>query len=107
VWEGLGWLGAPMSLCISHMDPRFALQEESSRAAVLLEQSAHCLLCMSPPAVRKCAFHMVMAGLRYSGAGLKRLGINAYRCTSAGHSRLAQGLAMPQLLVLASLVGWC
>lgn len=54
-------------------------QEESARAAVLLEQSALCLLYTSPPSVRKFAFHMVLAGLRYNAAGLKRLGLHAYR----------------------------
>ncbi len=46
---------------------------------MLLEQSALCLLYTSPPSVRKFAFHMVLAGLRYNAAGLKRLGLHAYR----------------------------
>ena len=54
-------------------------QEESARAAVLLEQSAYCLLFTSPPSVRKFAFHMVLAALRYNSAGFKRLGLHAYR----------------------------
>jgi hypothetical protein len=60
---------------ISAGDP----QEENSRAAVLLEQAALCLLRTSPPALRKAAFHMVLAGLRYHSSEQKALTKRAYR----------------------------
>lgn len=37
---------------------------------------------MSPPSVRKYAFHMVLAGLRYNACDQKALGMRAYRCSS-------------------------
>lgn len=57
-------------------------QEENLRAALLLEQAALCLLRVSPPSVRKYAFHMVLAGLRYNACDQKALGMRAYRCSS-------------------------
>ena len=57
-------------------------QEEGLRAALLLEQAALCLLRVAPPALRKFAFHMVLAGLRYSSCGQGALGARAYRCDS-------------------------
>ena len=55
-------------------------QEENLRAALVLEQAAHCLLRTAPPHVRKYAFHMVLSGLRYNACGQQQLGIRAYRC---------------------------
>ena len=55
-------------------------QEENLRAALLLEQAALCLLRVQPPHLRKFAFHMVLAGLRFNAAGQQRLGIRAYKC---------------------------
>lgn len=49
------------------------------RAALLLEAAAQCLLHMAPPAIRKFAFHMVLAGLRYNACDQKQLGVAAYR----------------------------
>lgn len=56
-----------------------ASQEENVRAALLLEQSALCLLYASPPSRRRFAFQMVLAGLRYHAAGQKRLATHAYK----------------------------
>ncbi len=58
-------------------------QEENLRAALLLEQAALCLLRVSPPSVRKYAFHMVLAGLRYNACDQKALGMRAYRSAPA------------------------
>ncbi len=55
-------------------------QEEGLRAALMLEQAALCLLRASPPALRKFAFHMVLAGLRYASSGQAALGARAYQC---------------------------
>ncbi len=54
-------------------------QEENARAGVLLEQSAYCLLFTAPPSVRKFAFHMVLAALRYNSGGFKRLALHCYK----------------------------
>jgi trafficking protein particle complex subunit 8 len=56
-----------------------SFQEENLRAALLLEQAALCLLRITPPHVRKFAFHMVLAGLRYNACNQQQLGIRAYR----------------------------
>ncbi|KAJ9512929.1 hypothetical protein QJQ45_029048, partial [Haematococcus lacustris] len=58
---------------------RAHFEEENARAALLLEQSAYCLLYPLLPSQRKFAFQMVLAGLRYHAAGQKRLAIQAYR----------------------------
>ncbi|KAK9823583.1 hypothetical protein WJX72_003982 [[Myrmecia] bisecta] len=54
-------------------------QEENLRAALLLEQAALYLLHISPPGIRKFAFHMVLAGLRFNACDQKQLGLSAYR----------------------------
>ena len=55
------------------------IQEENLRAGLLLEQAAHCLLLQSPPHVRKFAFHLVLAGLRYDMCAQKGLAQRAYK----------------------------
>lgn len=47
----------------------FPLQDSDLRSALLLEQAAHCFLKMHVPMVRKFAFHMILAGHRFSKAG--------------------------------------
>ncbi|PNW88325.1 hypothetical protein CHLRE_01g024400v5 [Chlamydomonas reinhardtii] len=54
-------------------------EEENARAGLLLEQSAYCMLYIRPPLVRKFAFQMVLAGIRYICCGQKRIAIHAYR----------------------------
>ncbi|KAG2449122.1 hypothetical protein HYH02_005870 [Chlamydomonas schloesseri] len=54
-------------------------EEENARAGLLLEQSAYCMLYLRPPLVRKFAFQMVLAGIRYICCGQKRIAIHAYR----------------------------
>lgn len=54
-------------------------QEENARAALLLEQAAYALLYPRQPSLRKFAFQMVLAGLRYHSCGQKRLAMQAYR----------------------------
>lgn len=55
------------------------MQEENLIAAVLLEQAALNLLHTHPPAVRKWAFHLVLAALRFSNCQQPRLANRAYR----------------------------
>lgn len=47
-------------------------QDSDLRSALLLEQAAHCFINMKSPMVRKFAFHMILAGHRYSKAGQVR-----------------------------------
>ncbi|GIM00051.1 hypothetical protein Vretimale_5119 [Volvox reticuliferus] len=54
-------------------------EEENARAGLLLEQSAYSMLYVRPPLVRKFAFQMVLAGIRYICCGQKRIAIHAYR----------------------------
>ncbi|XP_030627533.1 trafficking protein particle complex subunit 8 isoform X2 [Chanos chanos] len=54
-------------------------EDSDLRSALLLEQAAHCFINMRSPMVRKFAFHMILAGHRFSKAGQKR---HALRCYS-------------------------
>ena len=44
------------------------VQDSDLRSALLLEQAAHCFINMRQPMVRKYAFHMILAGHRFSKA---------------------------------------
>ncbi|KAM9383796.1 trafficking protein particle complex subunit 8 isoform 4-T4 [Pholidichthys leucotaenia] len=44
-------------------------EDSDLRSALLLEQAAHCFINMRNPMVRKFAFHMILAGHRFSKAG--------------------------------------
>ncbi|XP_078442115.1 tetratricopeptide repeat (TPR)-like superfamily protein [Wolffia australiana] len=57
---------------------RIASQESSLNAAVMLEQAAYCYLRSDPPMLRKYAFHLVLAGNRYSFSEQKKHAIRAY-----------------------------
>jgi hypothetical protein len=63
------------------------VQEENLIAAVLLEQAALNLLHTDPPAVRKWAFHLVLAALRFSNCQQPRLANRAYRYSKLGFTR--------------------
>jgi tetratricopeptide (TPR) repeat protein len=52
--------------------------EEDLRAALLIEQAALLLLRVEPARVRKFAFHLVLAGLRYSKGGARDLAARSY-----------------------------
>ncbi|MEQ2216768.1 Trafficking protein particle complex 8, partial [Xenoophorus captivus] len=43
-------------------------EDSDLRSALLLEQAAHCFINMRNPMVRKFAFHMILAGHRFSKA---------------------------------------
>uniref|UniRef100_A0A672KWN7 Trafficking protein particle complex subunit 8 n=1 Tax=Sinocyclocheilus grahami TaxID=75366 RepID=A0A672KWN7_SINGR len=53
-------------------------EDSDLRSALLLEQAAHCFINMRSPMVRKFAFHMILAGHRFSKAGQR----HALRCYS-------------------------
>jgi hypothetical protein len=76
---------------------RAHFDEETARAALLLEAAAYCLLRCRPPSVRKAAFHLVLAGLRYHSAKQKRLSIHCYK--QVRHV-LAGGLCPPGISLL-------
>ncbi|XP_053285901.1 trafficking protein particle complex subunit 8 isoform X1 [Pleuronectes platessa] len=54
-------------------------EDSDLRSALLLEQAAHCFINMRNPMVRKFAFHMILAGHRFSKAGQRK---HALRCYS-------------------------
>ncbi|XP_030383896.1 trafficking protein particle complex subunit 8 isoform X2 [Scaptodrosophila lebanonensis] len=56
---------------------RMTSEESDLRSALLLEQAAYCFLVTQPPMHRKYAFHIVLAGNRYSRAGQRK---HAFRC---------------------------
>uniref|UniRef100_A0A8C2A3Y8 Trafficking protein particle complex 8 n=1 Tax=Cyprinus carpio TaxID=7962 RepID=A0A8C2A3Y8_CYPCA len=53
-------------------------EDSDLRSALLLEQAAHCFINMRTPMVRKFAFHMILAGHRFSKAGQKRHALRCY-----------------------------
>ncbi|XP_067273219.1 trafficking protein particle complex subunit 8 isoform X2 [Pseudorasbora parva] len=53
-------------------------EDSDLRSALLLEQAAHCFMNMRSPMVRKFAFHMILAGHRFSKAGQKRHALRCY-----------------------------
>lgn len=52
-------------------------EDSDLRSALLLEQAAYCFLQLQPPSYRKYAFHIVLAGHRYSKAMQRK---HAFRC---------------------------
>ncbi len=55
------------------------LQESDSvRSALMMEQAALYLLQIAPPGLRKFAFTMVLAGLKYLNFSQRTLGIRCY-----------------------------
>lgn len=78
-------LAANSSLMRAHFE------EETARAALLLEAAAYELMRCAPPCARKAAFHLVLAGLRYHSARQKRLAVHCYmqaRIIQAAHLHL-------------------
>jgi len=53
-------------------------EECELRSALLLEQAAHCYLHNNPPMIRKYAFHMILAGHRYSKAAQRKHTLRCY-----------------------------
>ncbi|XP_020783321.2 trafficking protein particle complex subunit 8 isoform X2 [Boleophthalmus pectinirostris] len=53
-------------------------EDSDLRSALLLEQAAHCFINMRTPMVRKFAFHMILAGHRFSKAGQRRHALRCY-----------------------------
>ena len=53
---------------------RMTGEDSDLRSALFLEQAAHCFINMRRPMVRKYAFHMILAGHRYSKAAQVRKG---------------------------------
>lgn len=73
--RGRGLYGEAAKLLI-----RMTSEDSDLRSALLLEQAAYCFLASSrPPMPRKYAFHLVLAGHRFSKAGQKRHSLRCYR----------------------------
>jgi hypothetical protein len=53
-------------------------EDSDLRSAILLEQAAHCFLSMKIPMVRKYAFHMILAGHRFSKATQRHHALRCY-----------------------------
>jgi len=87
--------------------------EESARAALLLEAAAYELLRCQPASTRKAAFQLVLAGLRYHTAKQKRLATHCYMQVGAVTWRI-NGSCHPDVCVMcqreqqpAGLSLWC
>ncbi|XP_023569888.1 trafficking protein particle complex subunit 8 isoform X3 [Octodon degus] len=57
---------------------RLTSEDSDLRSALLLEQAAHCFINMKSPMVRKYAFHMILAGHRFSKAGQRKHALRCY-----------------------------
>lgn len=57
---------------------RLTGEDSDLRSALFLEQAAHCFINSSRPMVRKYAFHMILAGHRFSKAGQRKHALRAY-----------------------------
>ncbi|XP_064409705.1 trafficking protein particle complex subunit 8 isoform X2 [Latimeria chalumnae] len=57
---------------------RMTSEDSDLRSALLLEQAAHCFINMKTPMVRKFAFHMILAGHRFSKAGQRKHALRCY-----------------------------
>ncbi|XP_061593405.1 trafficking protein particle complex subunit 8 isoform X2 [Cololabis saira] len=53
-------------------------EDSDLRSALLLEQAGHCFINMRSPMVRKFAFHMILAGHRFSKAGQRKHALRCY-----------------------------
>ncbi|XP_076325502.1 trafficking protein particle complex subunit 8 homolog l(3)76BDm isoform X2 [Tachypleus tridentatus] len=58
---------------------RMTSEDSDLRSALLLEQAAHCFLKIKLPMVRKYAFHIILAGHRFSKAGQRRHSLRSYK----------------------------
>eukprot|EP00057_Strongylocentrotus_purpuratus_P020583 XP_011675057.1 PREDICTED: trafficking protein particle complex subunit 8 [Strongylocentrotus purpuratus] len=57
---------------------RLTGEDSDLRSALFLEQAAHCFINSPRPMVRKYAFHMILAGHRFSKAGQRKHALRAY-----------------------------
>ncbi|XP_033625745.1 trafficking protein particle complex subunit 8-like [Asterias rubens] len=57
---------------------RMTGEDSDIRSAIFLEQAAHCFINMRQPMVRKYAFHMILAGHRFSKAGQRKHALRSY-----------------------------
>uniref|UniRef100_A0A1I8IKK7 Trafficking protein particle complex subunit 8 n=1 Tax=Macrostomum lignano TaxID=282301 RepID=A0A1I8IKK7_9PLAT len=58
---------------------KMTTEDSDLRSALLLEQAAHCYLRMRVPHVRKFAFHLILAGHRFSKAAQRAHSLRCYR----------------------------
>lgn len=59
---------------------RMTSEDSDLRSALLLEKAAYCFLSsLKPRMIRKYAFHIVLAGHRYSKSGQKRHSLRCYK----------------------------
>lgn len=78
LWMQLGAANTCRHLTANGSLMRAHFEEETARAALLLEAAAYELMRCNPPCARKAAFHLVLAGLRYHAAKQKRLAVHCY-----------------------------
>lgn len=78
----------------AHHFIRMTSEESDLRSALLLEQACYCFLqCTKPCMIRKYAFHMVLAGHRFSKAGQKRHSLRCYMQASKIYANKGWNLA--------------
>lgn len=63
----------------AHQLIRMTSEESDLRSAILLEQASYCFLFNKPCMIRKYAFHMVLAGHRFSKASQRKHSLKCYK----------------------------
>lgn len=64
----------------AHQFIRMTSEDSDLRSALLLEQAAYCFLhCTKPRMIRKYAFHIVLAGHRFSKCSQRKHSLRCYR----------------------------
>lgn len=63
----------------AHQLIRMTSEESDLRSGLLLEQAAYCFLNSKPSMIRKYAFHMVLAGHRFSKAAQRMHSLRSYK----------------------------
>lgn len=77
----------------AHQLIRMTSEESDLRSALLLEQAGYCFLQSKPSMVRKYAFHMVLAGHRFSKAAQKKHSLRSYKQAYQVYNGKGWGLA--------------
>lgn len=77
----------------AHQLIRMTSEESDLRSALLLEQAAYCFLHSKPSMIRKYAFHMVLAGHRFSKAAQRKHSLRSYKQAYQVYQRKGWNLA--------------
>ncbi|RDD44153.1 Trafficking protein particle complex subunit 8 [Trichoplax sp. H2] len=72
---------------------RVTSEDFDLRSSLLLEQAAYCFNLAKPPMKRKCAFHLILAGHRFSKSGQRTHALSCYKLALQTYKKKAWHLA--------------